>query len=258
MDSIISGQIVPAIRSGRRYTLGEAKKAALKSFDSQLEVARKHPLHDRAFSPGNNSSKIVVLHCMEYTGEIPENEVARARKEIAEAFDNLVKMRDLFAQLSSAKQLIPQRSLIFSHSGATIRAVPDLIAFYKDEPPLIVDWKVHVFGVREAWLQLAVYSQALLKCKPHVDFPKDLSRWVPTDVRLIEAQLLTKAVRQYSLSSEELDRSEAYMAESVTQILLAIANRDKAILTASDFPVTSSPDACQCCAFRRICWQEEG
>jgi hypothetical protein len=257
VDSIISEHIVPAIRSGHRYTLGDAKRAALRSFDNQLEVARKHLLRDPAFSPGNNGSKIVVLHCMEYTSEIPADEIARARKETTEAFDNLVKMRDLFALLSSARQLIPQRSLIFKHSGATIRAVPDLVAFYKDEPPLIVDWKVHAFGVREAWLQLAVYSQALLKCKPHVDFPKDLSRWAPTDVRLIEAQLLTKAVRRYSLSSEELDRSEAYIADSVTQILLAIADRDKATLTASDFPVTSSPDACQRCAFRRICWQEE-
>jgi hypothetical protein len=257
VDSIISEQIIPAIRSGRRYTLGEAKKAALKSFDCQLEFARKHLLHDPTFSSSKNGSRMVVLYCMEYGGEIPEDEIARARTEIANAFDNLVKMRDLFALLSSAQKLISQRSLTFKHSGTTIRAVPDLIAFYKDEPPLIVDWKVHVFGVREAWLQLAVYAQALLKCKPHVDFPGNLSRWIATDVRLIEAQLLTKTVRQYRLSSEELDRSEEYIAESVTQILLAVADRDKAVLAASDFPVTSSPDACQRCAFRKICWSED-
>lgn len=258
MDSIISDQIIPAIKTGRRYTLGEAKKAALNLFDRQLQIARQHPLRDASFCASKDGSKTVVLHCMEYGGEIPEEEIVHARREIADAFDNLVKMRDLFALLSSAERLIPQRSLIFKHSGASIRAVPDLIAFYKDEPPLIVDWKVHVFGVREAWLQLAIYAQALLKCKPHVDFPETLSRWMPTDVRLAEAQLLTKAVRQYSLSSEELDRSEAYIAESVTHILLALADRDKADLTASDFPVTYSPDACQRCAFRRICWQEEG
>jgi len=257
VDSVISEQIVPAIRSGRKYTLGEAKKAALKSFDSQLEIARKHPLRDPGFRATKDGSKMVVLHCMEYAGGIPEDEIGQAREEIAAAFDNLVKMRDLFALLSSAKQLISQRSLTFKHSGATIRAVPDLIAFYKDAPPLIVDWKVHVFGVREAWLQLAVYAQALLKCKPHVDFPANLSHWVATDIRLIEAQLLTKVVRQYSLSSEELDRSEAYIAESVTQILLAMADRDQTVLTASDFPVTSSPDTCQRCGFRKVCWQEE-
>jgi PD-(D/E)XK nuclease superfamily len=258
VDSVISDQIVPAIRTGRRYTLGEAKKAALNLFDRQLQIARQHPLRDASFCASKDGSKMVVLHCMEYDGEIPEDEMARARKEIADAFDNLVKMRDLFGLLSSAQRLIAQRSLMFKHSGATIRAVPDLIAFYKDEPPLIVDWKVHVFGVREAWLQLAVYAQALLKCKPHVDFPETLGRWTATDVRLVEAQLLTKAVRQYSLSSEELDRSEAYMAESVTDILLAIADRDKVALTASDFPVTLSPDACQRCPFRKICWREEG
>ena len=258
VDSIISDQIIPAIKSGRRYTLGQAKKSALNLFDRQLEIARQHPLRDKGFCANKDGSKTVVLHCMEYGGEIPEDEIVRARKEIAAAFDNLVKMRDLFGLLSSAERLISQRSLIFKHSEASIRAVPDLIAFYKDEPPLIVDWKVHVFGVREAWLQLAVYAQALLKCKPHVDFPESLGRWTPTDVRLVEAQLLTNAVRQYKLSSEELDRAEAYIAESVTHILLALGGRDNGELTAADFPVTFSPDACQRCAFRTICWQEEG
>jgi hypothetical protein len=257
VDSVISEQIIPAIRSGRRFTVGDAKRAALRLFDSQLEISRKHPLHDANFSPNKNGSQIVVLHCMEYTGEIPEEDILRARSEIEHALDNLVKMRDLLALLSSAQQLIVQRSLCFPHSGATIRAVPDLVAFYKDRPPLIVDWKVHVFGVREAWLQLAVYAQALTRCKPHVDFPHALTRWTPTDIELIEAQLLTQTVRQYKLSSEELDRSEAYIAESVVQILLAVGDRDKTDLKASDFPVTSSPDACQRCSFRGICWKEE-
>lgn len=257
VDSVISEQIIPAIRSRRRFTVGDAKRAALKLFDTQLEIARKHPLRDATFSPSKNGSDIVVLHCMEYTGEIPEEEILRARNEIERAFDNLVKMRDLFTLLSTAQHLVVQRSMCFPHSGATIRAVPDLVAFYQDQPPLIVDWKVHVFGVSEAWLQLAVYAQALTRCKPHVDFPQTLARCTPTDIRLIEAQLLTQAVRQYNLSSEELDRSEAYIAESVVQILLAIADRDKAELKASDFPVTSSPDACQRCAFRGICWKEE-
>jgi hypothetical protein len=248
---------VPALISRRQYTLGEAKKAALNMFDQQLEVARAHTLHSPEFSATKNGSKVVVLHCMEYKGEILQDEIDRARSEVADAFDNLVKMRDLFALLKSSQKLIAQRALTFTHSGVTVRAVPDLIAFYKNEAPLIVDWKVHVFGVREAWLQLAVYSQALLRCKPHVDFPTDLGRWVPTDVRLIEAQLLTKTIRQYSLSNNELDRSEAYIAESATQILLTIGDREKSSLEASDFRVTSTPDACQRCAFRRICWQEE-
>lgn len=257
VDTIISNQVIPAVKARRRITAGEAKKCALKLFDDQLSFARRHPLREPNFSPTKNGSACVLLHCMEYSGDIPEEDIKRARQEIEAALDNFFELADLFALLSSAQQLIAQRAICFSHSEVTVRAVPDVLAFYGDKAPLIVDWKVHVFGVREAWLQLAVYAQALTRCKPHVDFPQSLARWAATDVRLVEAQLLTKTIRQYSLSDDELSRSEAYIAETTTQIVLAMAGRDRADLKASDFSVASSPDACQRCAFRGICWKEE-
>lgn len=256
VDAVISNMVVPAIKAGRRVTVAEAKKRAHQMFDDQLVVARRHPLHEPSFSPAKNGSAI-VLHCMEYGGIIPENEILTAREEIGLALDYFFGMTDLIALLHSAQQVITQRAISFSHSGATIRAVPDVIAFYSNHAPLIIDWKVHAFGVHEAWLQLAVYAQALTNCKPHIDFPSSLARWTPTDINLVEAQLLTKIIRRYSLSDEELARSEAYIADSVTRILLAMGDGNRTTLKASDFPVTWSPSVCERCAFRAICWEED-
>ena len=64
-------------------------------------------------------------------------------------------MEDLVARLRAADRLITQRSLTFAHADISVRAVPDVIAFKGDEAPAIIDWKVHAFGWRDAWLQLA-------------------------------------------------------------------------------------------------------
>lgn len=257
VDSVITDRVIPAIKARRKYTVQEAKTSALQLFDSQLAIARQHPLRDPSVSPSKNGAGFVVFHSMEYGGQISEEDVLRARREVETAIENLFSMHSLLSVISSSKQLIAQRPLCFPHSGATVRAVPDLIALYTDQPPIIIDWKVHVFGVREAWLQLAVYALALTRCKPHVDFPQSLARWTASDIRLMEAQLLTKKLRQYSLTEEELDRSEAYIADSVTQILLTIGEQDRTQLKGEDFRVTSSPDNCGRCAFRGICWEEK-
>ena len=108
----------------------------------------------------------------------------------------------------------------------TVRAVPDAVIFYDDAPPLIVDWKVHAFGLQEAWTQLATYAIALTRCAIRTsDFPASLGRWKVTDVRLAEAQLLTNQVRRYASQKEDVERADAYIAQSVTQMLLATGGR---------------------------------
>lgn len=255
VDKIISDFIIPYIKSPQRRNVVEAKKAALDLFNRQLSFARTHPLHTPGFSPAKCGSDCVLLHCMEYTGNILDFEILKARQEVERALENLFEMDELLRKIESAQSLITQRALCFSHSGVTVRAVPDLIAFYDDQPPLIVDWKVHAFGFREAWLQLAVYGLALTLCKPHRDFPPSLRRWRVTDIGLAEAQLLTKQLRHYTLLPEELDRAEAYIAGSVTDILLTSDRSAKPELDSTDFRVANSPDACGRCQFRAICWE---
>jgi hypothetical protein len=139
----------------------------------------------------------------------------------------------------------------------TVRAVPDVIAFYRSRPPLIVDWKVHALGLREAWLQLATYAVALVRCYPHRDFPADHGRWRVQEVQLAEAQLLTNRIRRYELTGEDEEAVDAYIAESVTQMLLATGGRKGKELTPADFPVAASPDACRRCLFRKPCWEDD-
>jgi CRISPR/Cas system-associated exonuclease Cas4 (RecB family) len=206
------------------------------------------------FSPSLLGSNFAAFHVMEYGGKISEPEIETAEDEVNRALAHLFSMADLKVLLKSSDHLIPQRALIFEHSGVSVRAVPDLIAFFGDNPPVIVDWKVHVFGVDEAWLQLAAYSLALTRCSPHKDFPPTMKSFLARQIELVEVQLLTNCIRRYSLSEQEVETAEAFIAESATEMLLALQGRKVHELSADEFSVAKYPGTCQSCQFRSVCW----
>lgn len=255
VDYVISNIIIPAVKANRQITLSQAKKAAGEIFERQLACAKDHRLHEPDFSPSQMGDGFAAFYCREYEGEIPEDEILQARVDVERALSNLFSMRDLCTQLKSANYLVSQRNLRFSHSGETVQAVPDMIAFYKDRPPLIVDWKVHAFGVRHAWLQLGIYALALMRCKPHRDFSKYLGQWQETDIQLLEVQLLTNQIRDYTLTEMQVDTVDAYIAESINEIMLAIGEDGKDKLVPADFLPAISPETCQRCAYRSMCWE---
>lgn len=256
VDSVVSDLIIPAIRSKRTVALENAVSRARELYDTQLAFARRHPLRDPGLSPAKLEGEFAAFHAIEYGEKIPQEELDRAWVEIETALGNLFRKKDLFDELRSATLLCPQRALQFKHSGMTVRAVPDVVAFFRDRAPLIVDWKVHAFGLQEAWLQLATYAVALVRCNPHVDFPGNMSQWCAADVRLIEVQLLTDRLRHYSLSDEDEETVDSYVAQSVTQMLLVSEGKKGKDLAPDEFSVTSSPDACKRCSYRKLCWED--
>jgi hypothetical protein len=251
VDRVISVVIMDRLRRRQKITLDEAKRLAHEQFRRELAFARNHS-DLSGVSP--SSDDFVALHELYYNGSIAEADLNVALSEIDCALLNLFKMEGIKSALKEASTLIAQRTLVFQQCETSVRAVPDIIAFFDNRAPLIVDWKVHSFGIQEAWLQLAVYAMALTRCKPHKDFPSDLKSFGPTDIELIEAQLLTGNIRRYHLDHEEIERAELYIAESVDEIDLAIADREYSELKDEDFGVTSYAATCKGCAFREVCW----
>lgn len=255
VDDTISKFVIPALRNGHPPSLEAAKRHALESFDRQLAFGRAHSLWGK-LSPAQAGPDFAAFHAMEYEGRLSANELECAREEVLCALTNLYGMHEIKARMRTAEYLIPQRALMFRHTDQTVRAVPDLIAFYRDRPPLIFDWKVHVFGLQEAWLQLAVYALALLRANPHKDFPATLQKVRETDVCLVEIQLLKNEVREYSLDDDDVERAESYMAESILNISMVTRGLKHPELDADEFLVTQYPEVCTRCNFRSLCWKE--
>lgn len=255
VDLVIERQVVPTLKSKRPLDYNALKLYARTIFDSQLEFAKQHRLRDQGMVISQIGDAFAAFYEIEYSNGVSDSEINQAWLEVEMALSHLCEMQDLITSLGAASWLIPQRALMFNFDQHTVRAVPDLIAFFRNKPPLIVDWKVHAFGSSDYRLQLACYAIALVRCDPHKDFPPSLSRIAPTNIQLMEIQLLTNQQREYTLTDDDLEATEAYIAGNLRDMILATGDSQNEKLSPFDFPVTSNPYTCQRCPFRSLCWE---
>ena len=256
VDDVISNMIIPNLNRGLCVTLQNAKTRARGLFDRQLAYARIHPISDVSLQISQEGDNFAVFHAMEYEGELPEHEIERAWCEIETALTNLFSLDEIKLLLKSSDYIVPQRALQFRlMDDVTVLAYPDLIAFRRDAPPTVIDWKVHAFGTNDAWLQLAIYATALSRCNPHGDFPTGFETH-PQELDLYEVQLLTNVVRKHSLEGEQLIEAEEYMIHSAYEIACLTEGRKYTDLNVEDFRTAVHAGTCRRCAFRAICWEK--
>ncbi|HEX8178637.1 MAG TPA: PD-(D/E)XK nuclease family protein [Pyrinomonadaceae bacterium] len=257
VDHVISRRVVPALNHGWNISLANILAYAKSVFDAQLRFARQHRLRESDMSVAKAGDDFAAFYAVEYGTDVSDEELAQAWNDVRRALTNLVEMRSLLALLGTSSKLVAQRALTFPYFGVTVRAVPDLIAFFGDAAPLIVDWKVHTFGVQDYRLQLATYAVALARCEPHKDFPLPASPYAPADVRLLEVQLLTNQQREYTLSELDVEEIDSYIADTATVMLLADGENGKGPPRPFDYPVTQFPETCRRCPFRAPCWEDQ-
>ena len=257
VDNVLTKAFINWHRYRERLDPERIIVAARRQFDEQLAIARAHHLHEPGLTPSKRPN-FLALRCMEYDKAIPQEELDTAWHEIEHAIRNLFAIRPVAEAMRGASVLVAQRSLQFKYSGMNVVAKPDLVIFLREGPPVIIDWKVHAFGVQEAWMQLGIYAFALSSAKPHIDFPNDRS-WEPTDIRLLEVQLLTKDLRQYQLSPPDLARLENHITATAHEMLSATGSTKPSYehLAPDDFTVTRYPTTCAQCPYKRVCWEEE-
>jgi hypothetical protein len=255
VDTIISERVVPALSNKSAVSVEQALAWARRLFDEQLAFARARRWREDGMTVEKAGGAYAALHGVEYGYDISE-EIERAWEDVKSALGNFLGMDDLMAELSTAVRLIPQRNLSYDLFGVTVKARPDLIAFFDDKPPLIVDWKVHTYAQHDYRLQLAVYALVLKNSKAHsdFDFPLHLSPYSVTDVRLLEAQLLTGYRRYYQLSDGDIDDVENYIGASSAQMLL-LGEGDAGEDVFPELGLAVRPETCERCNFRRFCWE---
>lgn len=256
VDQVLSQEVLPSFERKWATNVDKVLDSAMARFERQLAIGRAHRLHEEGFNPTAMGDDFVAFHALEYGGSLKNEDVERAREEVRRAIQSFFSMEELVARLQTADRLITQRALSFNHGETTVRAVPDLIVFKEGRPPAIVDWKVHVFGWRDASLQLAVYAAALVRGTPHSDFPPTAS-FAESDIGLLEVQLLTGTLRRHRLADEHIADADGFIARSFESMLLATdgMNGKASALSPTDFPATLYASACESCPYRSICWE---
>ena len=254
VDQVILMRYVPALKRNQRILLGDMLKHARDVFNRQLEFGLAHRLRESGMQVSKMGDAFAAFFDVEYGDGLSQDKLDEAWEDVEIALTNLANMRELEAALARSTHLVPQRSLSFDLDGIKATGQPDLLVFFRDEPPLIVDWKVHTFATSDYRLQLALYALALTSREPHRDFPKDQPDYEPTDVRLLEAQLLTSQQRHYHLTVEDIEAVSNYIARSALNMEMTILDDD--IDSIDDIPVTLNADECQRCPFRSMCWKQ--
>ncbi len=257
VDSTIQDFIVPELNKGRRPTLGEASKYARRLFDRQLAFARSQRMREPGMTLKSAGDDMAAFFKLEYGEPIDESEYETAWRDVRDALRSLYRLDDVRQLVREGCKRIAQRVLMFDHCGAHVRAIPDLIVFYTDRPPLILDWKVHTFGIHDSADQLTTYALALTRANPHKDFVRPPGGWRATDVDLLEVQLLRGLVRRHRVEESDADATSERIAEGIVALQFACDGKRPSEMRAEDFPTAWNPRTCQSCRFRKLCWNSQ-
>lgn len=258
VDDVLSKTLIDSLKSrhsaaSKHDLIGDARIR----FDRELVSARDD--HQRLWAEKFKADSGPFFLCKEYDGTIADEEIKQAWRDVEKAIENLYsnELNQLRSLIKSTQWRVAQRTLQIPHSGVNVRGTPDLILFFPSRPPVIVDWKVHTLGVRDAWRQLTTYAFLLVTVEPHFDFPKTGLKFSAHEVELIEAQLLLGIVRTHQLRQEDVVEVEDHIAASAMEMELALDGDGDPVKVARSLPRTRHREACLSCAFRGPCWQEE-
>ncbi len=254
VDSALGNLVATDLNANRSPTLSDALKYARRLFETQKDFGLKHRIREQGISITDVGPTFAAFSKVEQGETISEEEFDRAWNDIETALRNVWKLEELRGRIRAGTYRVAQRNLQFEHCGANVRAVPDLIVFFSNKPPLIVDWKVHTFGTRDYADQLATYALALTRANPHNDFPLLARRYRPHEIELIEAQLLLGSARVHTLDEDDIHRAEERIADGIVTLQLAYDGKASSELQPEDFPTARNPHTCQTCPFRKICW----
>ncbi len=250
VDQILSEHLIKKIRFKEEIPLDYFLSLARRIFEKQYEIETQ-PIIE------GNTRQFGFVD-IEYGKEIPIEKKKQAWNDIELALSNIIKNEELINELKSAEILYPQCIMTFTYEGTTIKAIPDLIAFYRNKPPKIFDWKVHTFGTHSNEEQLLLYAVALKHCKPHKVFPKYLENYLVNDIALTEVQLIANGTgysRHYKATDKKVNELSEMISNSRLQMFGVNQDLKYDEINADEFETTYDPDNCLNCGFKKLCKQ---
>ena len=259
VDYTISECVIPKLNNGSEIKSSEVYDFAKKVSRARYEFAKKNKFKERDLKKSDHEYDYSAIYDFEYTNSTDDltNKFTNAWNEIYIALTNFLNNATLINKLNSANYLIKQRNLTFTFHDTTIKAVPDLIAFYENGPPHIFDWKVHYFGTKTYSEQLMLYAIALKSCNPHRDFQTDLTSYSIQDISLTEYQLLKNLIRNYNITEYHIEAINDFLANGLQMMKRKGFDEKYENLNIEDFEKTQNLDACITCQFKKICRENE-
>jgi hypothetical protein len=260
VDKVIQNYITPILLKHDIPNEKDVIDKALKLANSQIRFAKENKYRFPGITKSKVGNDYCALYDMHYKAKLDDASLKGAKDDIIVSLKNLLSSEILSDIARDNKYVVSQRTLSYHFfGGVNIVCVPDMIVFFENRQPLIIDWKVHAYGNSDAWLQLGVYSVALCNTSPHRDFPESHSNIhvEVSKIDLLEFQLLKNVQRKYTISDEDVLDIEDYMLTSINQIKNLVNGRDFNDLDKSLFQTSRNPQTCKSCQFKCLCWRNE-
>ena len=259
VDKVIELAIVPQLNKGIIPTKEDIITYAHELFEKQLAFGKECCHLQEGMTKTKAKECFCAFYDIEYNGDLDETQIEKARDDVDIALTNLIESSMLPSLVEDKPYLVAQRHMSFHFEEDNVMCTPDLIALYPDKAPMIVDWKVHSFGNNVHWLQLGVYGLALSRIKPHSDFPDSFPVYVndPTQIKLIEYQLLSNTPREYKLTKQDLIDIEDYIFKSLSQMNRLVEGKKHGQIDINTFQTAQYPEICGRCQFKKICWSDD-
>ncbi len=257
VDMIIEKKILLPIMFGNPVpSEGYVISYALPLADRQIDFGTKKRYLEPGMTKTKAGEEFAAFYDVEYNGGLDPEKIEYAKQEIKTAIQNFYKSPILSELTKPDTKLIIQRDLKFAYNGFNVTAKPDLIIFSGNNPPHIVDWKVHDGRFTDYWQQLTVYAYVLNKVarlKPHKDFPQTFIADMPNPQTypITEFQLLRGISKSYTISQEDIEHVEDLI--HITGEWMQEYYEELDTLSPKDFQTTSFPGSCVTCGFKKLC-----
>lgn len=258
VDYTISELIIPKIQKKQAIIESEVIEFARKLTRARYEFAKGERYKEEGLKKTDHNYDYAALYDIEYSNSSADltDKLRRSWSEIEIALKNFLSKTELIDYLKGANYLVTQRALTYNLHDFTIKGVPDLIAFFPNQPPHIFDWKVHFFATKTYNEQLLIYALALTNCNPHKDFISYISNCTAYDVKLSEFQLLKNSLRNYNVTDDYIEIINDYIAEGIEKMKLKKCDSEYKELNIEHFEKTPNLDSCINCQYKKICRED--
>lgn len=254
VDQVIEDAVVPSLRNRSMPSLDAILAHAEKLADEQLDFASAKRYREPGMTKQKAGRRYAALFELEYGTGIDPEDLLTARREIETSLKNLLSCKEMLAALMRARWMKAQCSMTFKLDGSdiSVRAHPDLVAFYNSEKPLVVDWKVSTDQASDYWLQLAVYALALSRSDWAARIAEN--KISPTEIRMVEANLLNNHFKDHMLDEHDLAELEDLIADSAWQMQLLDSGQKYTESEVLQYGTARNPRSCEYCQYKRLCW----
>ena len=251
VDYIIEILLVPEFNYNKIPPFNKIERLVSELMNKQLEFAKLRKYRDRKLTKKQAGNNFCALREIENSEGLENGAVEEIKEQVITSLKNLLHSELMEILVDPNTVLVAQKNLRYRFQEFNIISRPDLIVYFKDNPPMIIDWKVYFHRKDNAWMQLGSYAIALTECISEDPFQKIIDD--PTEIKLIEYQLLRNVQKNYKLTTSDVFNIKEYINNSSRAMDELVKNRKYHGLDFNQFEMAKDSESCEYCNFRRLC-----